>query len=104
MLPGGLPHLRGVGDHGHVDVRVPAHLLLRDDDLQEQIFYTNQIPGLKEIPDDEDEGGEDEDDLGGEGVLGVGDGVVHQADTPHHLPRLLHLVAGKQESIFTPPW
>ena len=36
-----------------------------------------------------------EDELGGEGVLGVGDGVVHQANAPHHLPRLLHLVAEK---------
>ena len=55
----------GVGDHGDVDVRVPAALLLGDDDL------------------------------GGEGVLGVGDGVVHQADAPHHLTRLLHLVAAE---------
>merc|ERR1719234_258307 len=27
------------------------------------------------------------------GILGVWDGVVHKTDTPHHLPRLLHLVA-----------
>ena len=33
------------------------------------------------------------DDLGGEPVLGVGDGMVQQADAAHHLPRLLHLVA-----------
>ena len=58
----------GVGDHGDVDVGVPAALLLGDDDL------------------------------GGEGVLGVGDGVVHQADTPHHLARLLHLVAAEGKS------
>ena len=55
----------GVRHHGDVDIRVPPALFLWDDDL------------------------------GGEGVLGVGDGVVHQADTPHHLARLLHLVAEK---------
>jgi hypothetical protein len=33
------------------------------------------------------------DDLGGEPVLGVGDGVVQQTDAAHYLSRLLHLVA-----------
>jgi hypothetical protein len=33
------------------------------------------------------------DDLGGEPVLGVGDGMVQQTDAAHHLSSLLHLVA-----------
>ena len=32
-----------------------------------------------------------QDDLGGEGVLGVGDGMVQQADTADNLPSLLHI-------------
>ena len=32
-----------------------------------------------------------QDDLGGEGVLGVGDGMVQQTDTADNLPSLLHI-------------
>lgn len=55
-------HLGGGGHHGHINVGLPAHLLLRDDDL------------------------------GGQGVLGVGHWVVHQTDAANHLANLLHLV------------
>ena len=37
------------------------------------------------------------DDLGGEGVLGVGDGVVHQADAADHLADLAHLLHTERE-------
>ena len=42
-----------------------------------------------------------DDDLGGEPVLGVGDGMVQQADAPHHLPGLLHLVPAAHNTRHT---
>ena len=53
-------HLMGVTHHSDVDVAVSAHLFLRKDDL------------------------------GGQGVLRVGDRVIHQADATDHLSGLLH--------------
>ena len=51
-------YLVGVADHGDIDVRVPAHLLLRDDDL------------------------------GRESVLRVWHGVIEEANASYHLSDL----------------
>ena len=55
------------GHHGHVDVGAAVDLLLGNDDLR------------------------------GEGVLGVGDGVIHQADAADHLADLAHLLHTERE-------
>ena len=73
-------HLVGVGHHGHVDVALPADLLLRNDELGGQSILGSRVNYLTV-------------NIRMCTHLRVGDGVVQQTNAPHNLPSFLDIAA-----------